>query len=83
MTRGAVNGLSCQKCAPDPWCAESPESVISELRGQPKPALPGLPCARCRAYYDADLDACPLCGCKWRISPIAGCPAIRPKPQAA
>jgi hypothetical protein len=83
MIREVVNGLSGQKCAPDPWCDESPDSVLSELRGQPNPALLGLPCARCRAYYDADLEACPLCGCKWRVSPTASSPAVRPKLQAA
>jgi hypothetical protein len=83
MTRRAVNGLSGQKCTPDPWCDESPESVLSELRGQPKLPYLHLPCARCGAYYEADLGACPLCSCKWRVSPTAGSPAVRPKLEAA
>jgi hypothetical protein len=82
-TEGVVHGLSGQQHAPDLWYDESPESVFSELRGRPKPALLGLPCASCNAYYDADLDACPLCGCKWRVSPTAGSPAVRPKLQTA
>jgi hypothetical protein len=82
-TRKPENGISSCVCTPDPWCDESPESVFSELRGCPKPALLGLPCARCKVYYDADLDACPLCGCKWRVSPTPASPAVRPKLQAA
>ena len=27
----------------------------------------GLPCANCRAYYTADLTACPICGCLERV----------------
>ncbi len=36
---------------------------------QPKHVGYGLPCARCRAYYPADLTACPICGCRERVSP--------------
>lgn len=67
----------------DAWSDESPESLLAEMRDAAKPKLLGLPCARCRAYYDADLDACPLCGCKWRVSPTAGSRAILLRPQAA
>jgi hypothetical protein len=28
----------------------------------------GMPCAKCRAYYPADMDACPICKSKERIS---------------
>lgn len=31
----------------------------------------GLPCSKCRLYYPADLDACPTCHHKERISPTA------------
>jgi hypothetical protein len=41
----------------------------------------GMPCAKCRLYYPADLDACPTCQGKERVSPTA-VPAI-PKVQAA
>jgi hypothetical protein len=41
----------------------------------------GLPCATCRLYYPANLDSCPACNSKERISPNAA-PAT-PKPQAA
>jgi len=41
----------------------------------------GLPCAKCHLYYPADLDACPTCQHKERVSPIA--PKIPPKPVQA
>src|ERR1700693_3442048 len=41
----------------------------------------GLPCANCRLYYPANLDSCPACNSRDRISPNT-VPAI-PKPQAA
>jgi hypothetical protein len=40
----------------------------------------GLPCANCRLYYSASLDACPACNSNERISPAAT-PAT-PIPQA-
>ena len=54
-----------------PCCDKNPESTLDDLSG-PNHVLFGLPCARCRAYYDADLDACPICGCKERVSPTQG-----------
>ena len=30
--------------------------------------LLGLPCASCKAYYAAVLEACPVCGCKERAA---------------
>jgi hypothetical protein len=38
----------------------------------------GLPCSKCHLYYPADLDACPTCHHKERVSPIA--PRIPAKP---
>ena len=35
----------------------------------PKPTGYGLPCAKCRTYYTADLPACPVCKSKERVSP--------------
>ena len=31
----------------------------------------GLPCAKCKAYYAADLSACPICRTTQRVSPKA------------
>jgi hypothetical protein len=41
----------------------------------------GLPCAKCRLYYPANLDICPTCNNRERVSPTV-VPAI-PKAQAA
>lgn len=35
-----------------------------------KPAGYGLPCANCHLYYSADLDVCPTCQGKQRVSPV-------------
>jgi hypothetical protein len=29
----------------------------------------GLPCIRCKIYYSAGLEACPVCKCSERVSP--------------
>ena len=34
-----------------------------------KPAGYGLPCAKCRTYYSADLTICPVCKTSERVSP--------------
>lgn len=46
-----------------------------------KPAGYGLPCARCRLYYPADLDVCPTCKSRERVSPVVA-PRF-PKVQAS
>ena len=43
------------------------ESRSSETREHSKLGLVGLPCAHCRAYYDASFGACPLCGCEEKL----------------
>jgi hypothetical protein len=35
----------------------------------PKPTGYGMPCARCKTYYAADLTVCPVCKSSERISP--------------
>jgi hypothetical protein len=35
----------------------------------PKPTGYGLPCSKCRTYYAADLDTCPICHHKERVKP--------------
>jgi hypothetical protein len=37
----------------------------------PKSTGYGLPCSRCRAYYPADMTACPICKSAERVSPTA------------
>lgn len=41
----------------------------------------GLPCAKCRLYYPADLDICPTCHHHERVSPVV--PKIPPKQTQA
>jgi hypothetical protein len=41
----------------------------------------GMPCAKCRLYYSANIDTCPACNSKERVSPNVA-PAT-PKTQAA
>ncbi len=53
------------KRAPDP----SPATNL-------KPAGYGLPCANCRAYYPADMTACPICNSPERASPTAVMPHL-------
>ena len=68
-----------RSCPSDPWCDESPESVLCEMQAAAaKPKLLGLPCARCHRYYDADVTACPRCGFTER-EPIGGPAAIHRK----
>lgn len=43
-------------------------SVLSSPHPHVGSMLLGLPCARCRVYYAAVLEACPVCGCKERIA---------------
>src|SRR5208283_4680783 len=46
-----------------------------------KPAGYGLPCAKCRLYYPADLDICPTCHHHERVSPVV--PRVTPKVAVA
>jgi rRNA maturation endonuclease Nob1 len=34
----------------------------------PKPVRYGLPCAKCKAYYSAEFDACPICSHAERVA---------------
>ena len=53
-------------------------SVAESPDGSPgKPSGYGLPCAKCRLYYAADLDICPTCHHHERVSPVV--PQIPPK----
>jgi hypothetical protein len=67
----------------DGWNDEDPESMLREWSGPIKPILLGLPCSRCRAYYDAELKACPICGCAERVTRTACKVVIHPQARAA
>ena len=59
----------------DPLSAAAPGEAPHKSSGY------GLPCAKCRLYYPANLDICPTCNGKERVSPNV-VPAA-PKTQAA
>ena len=61
----------------------SDEDPDAELSGPIKLILLGLPCARCRAYYDAELKVCPICRSTERVSPTACKVVIHAKARAA
>jgi hypothetical protein len=42
----------------------------------------GLPCSRCRAYYPADMRACPVCKWAERVSPSAPVAHVMAAPAA-
>jgi hypothetical protein len=44
----------------------------AELAAVPRRAGYGLPCAKCKTYYAADLSACPVCKSPERVSPTEG-----------
>lgn len=43
-------------------------SVLPSPHPHSRLMLLGLPCASCKAYYAAVLEACPVCGCKERAA---------------
>jgi hypothetical protein len=43
----------------------------------------GLPCSKCRVYYPADMDTCPVCKSSERVSPAAPGAAVHVAPTAA
>ena len=55
-------------------------NAIRNADGLRKSTGYGMPCANCRLYYPADLDSCPTCNGRERVSPNV-IPAI-PKAQA-
>jgi hypothetical protein len=62
-----------------PLATESESSRVAALSPEAarKPKAYGLPCAKCRLYYAADLDACPTCHHPERVAPVV--PSLPPK----
>lgn len=56
-------------------------AVRDDAGSSPKYSGYGMPCAKCRLYYPADLDACPGCNSTERVSPIVA--RAIPQVQAA
>jgi hypothetical protein len=65
-TQKVMNVLSNQAALLESWPA-SLDSALPGLQLRPKAMLLGLPCARCKAYFGADLKVCPICGCGERV----------------
>jgi len=65
-TQQGINELSGQGGLIETWPARF-DSVVSGPQPRPKAALLGLPCADCKAYFVADLEVCPICGCNERV----------------
>src|SRR5215813_2051115 len=49
-------------------------SVVNSATADTKAVGYGLPCSNCRAYYTADLDVCPICKSRERVSAKAAPP---------
>lgn len=47
-----------------------PEIMTAQPKLGSRTAGYGLPCAKCRTYYAADLDTCPVCRSNERVSPL-------------
>jgi hypothetical protein len=50
--------------------ASAPENLPPGLQLGPRRAGYGLPCAKCRTYYAADLAVCPVCNTQERVLPV-------------
>lgn len=59
--------VSPQRNTAVPPLAARPESAAAMSVGGY-----GMPCAKCRAYYPADMAACPICHARERVLPAAG-----------
>ncbi len=49
--------------------AALPAVAVPALKAIPKQSGYGLPCAKCKTYYAADLTSCPVCRSAERVSP--------------
>jgi hypothetical protein len=61
--------INSQSRIPEPWRREL-NFAVPDLPECRRGVLLGLPCAHCKKYFAADLEACPLCGCNGRV-PLA------------
>ena len=67
MKQGTTKNVNGKRTIGDSSNASHESPLRKSLRGNP--TLYGLPCSHCKIYYEADFDACPLCGCTDRVSP--------------
>jgi hypothetical protein len=74
----AVSGAKAQAPTQHGGQAQSAEPAA----GVHKPAGYGLPCAKCRIYYPADLKTCPVCESSERVAVTAtSAPATAPRSE--
>jgi hypothetical protein len=57
------------------------EAVAAPQLG-PRRSGYGLPCAKCKTYYAADLSVCPVCQTAERVSPIVNAQFNQPEPDS-
>jgi hypothetical protein len=81
-----IQSASPAATAAKPVKVSLPEVEVRQIEQPAAPALPktrgyGLPCAKCRRYYAADLDTCPICNYRERVEPIVS-PTV-PKVQGS
>lgn len=61
-----------------PGSAHHPQGRPSGANpAEPRRVGYGLPCARCKTYYAADLAQCPICKNSERVSPTAACESVK------
>lgn len=65
MAKGSGTGLGVAPAKEQAAIADLHNSLFG-----PKHVGYGLPCAKCKTYYAADLPACPICNNPQRVSPI-------------
>jgi hypothetical protein len=63
--------------------AVAPARVAANAKSEPtsKPSGYGLPCAKCKTYYAADLPSCPVCKSPQRVSPTERLATVAPAEQ--
>jgi hypothetical protein len=80
MNQQLINGTA-REGSPD-W---KPREIAILAAGGRGILLCGLPCARCRAYYGAELATCPVCKSTERVSAkqerVVACVPARPSKQ--
>jgi hypothetical protein len=73
------NSLAAGAAAPAP--ARQVEKFQASPAADAKQVGYGLPCAKCKTYYTADLASCPVCKSSQRVSPEGQLPRIAPAEQ--
>jgi hypothetical protein len=69
-TNGSGYGAAAAPARERTDSASAERNVFKSVPLAPKHVTYGLPCANCKTYFGADLQACPICGHKQRVSPV-------------